>query len=345
VSSVVAFAPGRVNLIGDHTDHTGGLCFPIAIDRGITVDATLGGQRVRLRSDTEDGVADLPLDLEASAARAVEPPWARYVAGVVAELAPATGIDGRVSTTLPAGVGLSSSAALEVAVALALGADLTDPVALARRCQRAEHAARGVPTGILDQLASLSGRFGCALLLDCTALTVTPVPLPDDVEWVVIAPDEARSLGTSAYAERVAELGRSAAVIGPLRTATAADVERLADPVLRRRARHVVTENARVREFAAAVAAGDVATAGALMGDSHRSLSADFESSTTAIDALCAELDRRPGVLGARITGGGWGGAVVALCRPGALDGFPGAITVRPSDGAARHGADGPART
>jgi galactokinase len=332
VTTVVAFAPGRVNLIGDHTDHTGGFCFPMAIERGVTVRATEGGSRVRLRSATESGLADIALDV--IDARTAEPPWARYVAGVVGQVRPAAGIDGVVSSTLPAGVGLSSSAALEVAVALALGADPGDPVALARRCQAAEHAARGVPTGILDQLASIAGRSGCGLLLDCTALTVTPVLLPGDVEWVVVLPDVGRSLAASGYAERVAELRIAEAAIGPLRTANADDVVRLTDPVVRRRARHVVTENERVHEFAAALGAGDAVRAGALMRDSHHSLSADFESSTAAIDELCRGLDATPGVFGARITGGGWGGAVVALTRPGALAGLSGAVVVTPGPGA-----------
>jgi galactokinase len=332
VTTVVSHAPGRVNLIGDHTDHSGGFCFPIAIDSGITVTATVGGRRVRLRSESQPGVADLALDV--GDPRTVEPPWARYVAGVIAQLQPTIGLDGVITSTLSSGIGLSSSAALEVAVALALGADPSDAVALARRCQAAEHAARGVPTGILDQLASIAGRAGCGLLLDCTALTVAAVPLPDDVEWVVVTPDAERSLIESAYGQRVAELALAAADIGPLRAATANDVTRVADPVLRRRARHVVSENERVHAFAAAVAAGDVDTAGALMRASHWSLSVDFESSTPAIDDLCAALDRRAGVFGSRITGGGWGGAVVALSRPGALTGFPGALVVTPSAGA-----------
>jgi galactokinase len=334
VTTVVSHAPGRVNLIGDHTDHTGGFCFPMAIGQGVTVRATIGGDRVRLRSAAEAGLADIPLDVAASGVRVAEPPWARYVAGVVSQLRPAAGIDGVVTSTVPAGVGLSSSAALEVAVALALGADPAEPVALARRCQAAEHAARGVPTGILDQLASISGQSGCGLLLDCTALQVTPVPLPADVDWVVVLPGAGRSLAASAYAQRVAEVATAEAAIGPLRAATAADVARLTDPVVRRRARHVVSENERVHAFAAAIGAGDIAAAGALMGASHRSLRDDFESSTPAIDALCAALDERAGVLGSRITGGGWGGAVVALTRPGALDGFPRAVVVTPGRGA-----------
>ena len=165
------------------------------------------GDRVRIRSETEPAVADLPLDIAEPAA--VEPAWARYVAAVVAELRPAVGLDAEITSDLPQGVGLSSSAALEVAVALALGADTSDPLALAQLCRAAEHAARQVPTGILDQLASICGRAGHGLLIDCRSLDVTPVPLPpsDEVEWRVITPARGRDLAASQYADRVAELG------------------------------------------------------------------------------------------------------------------------------------------
>ena len=171
---VRAFAPGRVNLIGDHTDTTGGLVLPMAIHLGTTVDVERGGDEVRLRSDTEAEPAAVALDV-ADPAQA-SPAWARYVAGVVAAVRPAAGAVGTVATTLPVGAGLSSSAALEVAVALALGFT-GSPVALASACQRAEHAASGVPSGIMDQLASAAGVAGAALLIDCTTLERTPVPL------------------------------------------------------------------------------------------------------------------------------------------------------------------------
>ena len=335
--SVETFAPGRVNVIGDHTDYTGGWCLPIAIDLGVTVvGQTVAERRVRLRSDAESVAADVALDLDDPTG--VEPPWARYVGAVVAQLRPQHGFDGTVRSTLPTGVGLSSSAALEVAVALALGADDSDPVGLARLCQAAEHAARGVPTGILDQISSICGVAGHALLLDCHAVRVTPVALPGDeeIEWVVVVPPAGRDLGTSGYADRVTELARAEREIGPLRTASEADLDRLSDPVVRARAMHVVTENARVHTFVEAITSGDVVAAGALMNDSHVSLTRDFESSTPAIDALCERLVAAPGVLGARITGGGWGGSVIAMARPGTLAGWPGALVVTPGDGATR---------
>ena len=334
---VVARAPGRVNIIGDHTDYTGGLCLPMAIDMGVTIEGRrIAGGPVQLTSDSEPEPAVVPLD--AAEPSRLEPAWARYVAGVVAQVRPADGFEGTVRSTLPTGVGLSSSAALEVAVALAIGADDSDPVALARLCQAAEHAARGVPTGILDQISSICGVAGHALLLDCHAVVVAPVrlPPPDVAEWVVLVPTGSRDLATSGYSERVVELGRAEAEVGPLRLATLDDVSQIAEPVVRRRARHVVTENGRVQAFAEVIGSGDLDAAGALMNESHASLRDEFESSTPAIDRLCADLAETDGVFGARITGGGWGGSVIALALPGVLAGRDGAWVVRPSDGASR---------
>lgn len=335
-STIHTRAPGRVNLIGDHTDYTGGLCLPMAIDRAIEVVGTVVDGPVRLASAGERD-AVVPLDIGDPAR--LDPEWARYVAGVVHELRPRRGFTGTVTTTVPTAAGLSSSAALEVAVALALGADATDVVALARLCQRAEHLARGVPTGLLDQLAVIGGVEGHAILLDCASLTLTPVALPaaTDAEWVVIHVSS-RSLSDSGYGARVAELADAEAAIGPLRLAGLGDVDAIDDPVVRARARHVVTENARVREFTAAIASGDLALAGAVMNTSHASLRDDFDNSTALIDELCSGLTRRPGVYGARITGAGWGGCIVALAEPGAIDidSYPRAWSVRPSSGASR---------
>jgi galactokinase len=328
-------APGRVNIIGDHTDYTGGVCLPMAIDRSIEIHGSPSDDAfVRLSTD---GEADAVVALDVETPDVVDPEWARYVAGVVAEARPTRGFRGTVTSSLPAGAGLSSSAALEVACALALGVDASDPVALARLCQRAEHRARGVPTGLLDQLAVIGGVAGHGLLLDCTELTLTPVPLPppSDAEWLVIHAG-ARSLAQSGYTERVHELAAAESAIGPVRRASLTDLDAIDDPVVRRRARHVVSENRRVHEFAAAIAAADLGEAGEVMNASHASLSDDFQSSTAAIDELCRELIATPGVLGARITGGGWGGCVVALARPGAIDpsGFRRAWVVEPSAGA-----------
>ena len=317
---MVARAPGRVNLIGDHTDYTGGLVMPFAIDRvtevrGVRIDDAV----VELRSSLQDATALVPLDV--SDPPSLQPAWARYVGGVVQVLGPATGFRGTVTSTVPQGSGLSSSAALEVAVALALGAPADDPLALARLCQRAEHAAVGVPSGIMDQLASAAGVEGHVLVIDCHTLRVQPVPLPTEAQVVVIHSGQERTLAGSAYAERVAQCAAAEAQIGPLRLAAVADIHAVSDALVRSRARHVVSENARVRDFAAALSAGDLTAAGELMVASHRSLASDYDVSTAVLDDLVEGLCGTPGVYGARLTGAGFGGCVVALCRPGALDG------------------------
>jgi galactokinase len=325
---VFARAPGRVNLIGDHTDYTGGLVLPMAIDFDTAVRGhTINEPVVRLRSKHFDGLAEIRLD-EADPS-GVEPPWARYVAGVVHEFRPALGFEGDITSTVPIGAGLSSSAALQVAVTFALGG--TDPLAVARLCQRAEFIATGVPCGIMDQLTSTSGIAGHALLIDCHSLEIMPVPMPDDLDVVVVHSGEQRTLGDTAYRQRVAECAAAEKLIGPLRQSSSADLARIDDPVVRARARHVISESARVRDFAAALAAGDRRIAGALMTASHASLRDDYEVSTEALDALVDQLTAKPGVHGARLTGAGFGGCVVALCERGALrEGW----RVRPSRGA-----------
>lgn len=315
MSLVRARAPGRVNLIGDHTDYTGGLVLPMAVDLETVVTGERTGDRVVLRSKAEGApLCDVSLDVDDP--RTVEPPWARYVAGVVATTRPATGFVGDVSTTLPLGAGLSSSAALEVAVALALGFKGPD-IELAQRCRDAEELAAGVPCGIMDQLASVAGHEGHALRVDCATLEWVAVPVPPELDVVVVHSGVTRHLAGSEYAARRAECEAAEAEIGPLRDATHADVARLSNPVLRRRAHHVVTENQRVADFGAALAAGRVDELGPLMAASHASLRDDFEVSTPELDALVATLSATSGVVGARMTGAGFGGCVVALARRG----------------------------
>ena len=314
---IVARAPGRVNLIGDHTDYSAGFVCPMAIDLATTVRLDVGGDRVELTSRDEPERASVALDVTDPAA--VRPAWARYVAGVVAAVRPRVGGRGTVETTLPVGGGLSSSAALEVAVALALGADDGDRGALAAACQRAEQLASGVPCGPMDQLVVAGAVAGHALLIDCRSLERTPVPIPAGIEVVVVDSGQARRLEESAYATRRAEVEAAARALGAeLRDLSPADVEGMTDQRLRKRARHVVSENHRVHAFTVALASGDLAAAGAAMTESHTSLRDDFEVSTAALDALVERLAATPGVWGARLTGAGFGGCAVALTEPGA---------------------------
>ena len=312
-------APGRVNLIGDHTDYTGGLVFPMAIDRGTTITYRPASDRITLTSDAEPDALDVALPVTGDSS-VIAPAWARYVAAMAAELGSTTGIAGSISSDIPVGAGLSSSAALECAVGLALGFDGT-PTGLALAAQRAEHAATGVPTGIMDQLCIAAATDGNATMIDCHSLQITQVRVPTDVD-VVVEFIAHRTLVGSAYADRVAECARAEAVIGPLREATLDDIGRARhhlDDIAWRRARHVVTENERVRAFASALRGGDYTRAGRLMNASHDSSRADFETSTTEMDAAVDRLSNAPGVFGARMTGGGFGGCVVALCEPGSL--------------------------
>jgi galactokinase len=328
---VVATAPGRVNLIGDHTDTTGGWCLPMAIDLATVVEGERGGDAVVLESDAEPGRVVVPLDVTDPGA--VEPGWGRYVAGVVAETGPAAGFTGTVRTALPVGAGLASSAALEVAVALALGFD-DDRFALARACQRAEADASGVPCGVMDQLTIAIAVAGHALLLDTETLGGVLVPIPDGVEIVAVHTGEPRALAGSAYASRRREVEHAETIVGPLRDAAVEDLDAIHDAVVRRRARHVVTENARVRDAAVALGRDDAERVGALMVESHVSLRDDFQVSTPALDALVARLLATPGVFGARLTGAGFGGCAVALTRPGAIEPGPGVWHLRPSGAA-----------
>ena len=272
-------APGRVNLIGEHTDYSDGWCLPLAIDRECRIRHTPTTERVvRARSAELPGTVEVPLDGPAPPAGAPLGPLRgrrdrRWSAGSGHEVA---GADLAVHSTVPAGAGLSSSTALSVALVLALlppdAPERADRDRLARLALAAEVAATGVPGGLLDQMASLYGRAGHALLLDCRALTVEPVPIPADLAILVVHSGIARELADSEYAARRAACEAAAARIGvpALRDATPDQVAD--DPI----ARHVVTENARVLECATALAAGDLDAVGPILLAGHASLRDDF---------------------------------------------------------------------
>jgi galactokinase len=315
-------APGRANLIGEHTDHTDGLVLPAAIDRTVTLEAELGGDLIALTSADAAGAVVVGAD-------GATPPasgWGRFVAAVAAELdelgrAP-VGMRGRLRSDLPQGAGLSSSAALEVVVGLALcaAADLDlDPLELAAVCRRAERRAVGVPSGIMDQAASVLGRADHAVRLDCGTLEHRLVPLPEDHLLLVIDSGVQRELESSGYAERTRELAAALPVLRGRRPSEVGleELEGLLDgvePVPARRLRHVVTENARVRATEAALLAGDLRRVGELFDEGHASLRDDYEVTVPELDTL-VQAARERGATAARMTGAGFGGAIVALVR------------------------------
>jgi galactokinase len=304
----------------------------MAIDREVRVTFTpRAGGKVTVRSSELEGVVELPGH--------TMPEWGRTVAATLRVLddlgrAP-VGFDATVTSTVPPASGLSSSAAFEVALVL-VAADVAamsiGGIELARAAQAIEHRATGVPCGVMDQMASVFGRAGHALLLDCRTLDVTPVALPDDVAVVVVHSGIARRLEDSAYAERRAACEAVAARLG---VATLRDAE--PDAVAGDRiARHVVSENGRVRAFADAMTGGDLEGCGRLMLESHASLRDDFAVSTVELDTLVDRL-MEAGAYGARLTGAGFGGCVVALCprdRAAAIAQQTDGWIVRAADGA-----------
>jgi galactokinase len=310
-------APGRVNLIGDHTDYNEGFVLPLALDFDCTVRAEPREDgRVVLHSLDRAGQVDVAAD-GSTDPTTVDPSWGRYAAGVVRTLAErgreAAGIEATITSTIPLGGGLSSSAALEVAISLALcdAAGFSLPaLELAQACQEAEIVATGVPCGIMDQLASLAGSRDRALLIDCRSLEIERIPLPPRLAVLVINSGMPRQLVDSAYAERRRACETAAARLGlaALRDATP---EQVADEP---RARHVVSENARVLAAAEALASGDLPTLGRLLSESHASLRDDFEVSTHELDVLVEKLIEA-GALGARLTGAGFGGCVVGVAH------------------------------
>jgi len=333
-----AFAPGRVNLIGEHTDYTGGLVLPMALDMGITITGSATGDRLDLHSEQLE--TSLLTGLPVTSDLPGNPSWGRYVAAVARKLDLTTGFTGTISSTLPAGgTGLSSSSALTIAAMLAFGALEEDTIErrkeLAELARITEAEASGVLSGIMDQLISITAIEGHASMIDCHTLEITPVRMPDDVEVMVFHSGQPRLLADSEYNVRRAACETIETMVGPLRTATLVDVEALDDPVLRRRGRHVVSENQRVRDFVSALESGDLAGCGVLLAEGHRSLSEDYEVSTPVVDEIQARVSAMPGVYGARMVGGGFGGSLVALVEPGTeIDVDTWTIRARPGPGA-----------
>lgn len=322
----IVSAPGRVNLIGEHTDYNQGWVLPVAIERSIQMVVRRRSDRLvtlRSGSDTREVTIDLAVPI-----RPGNIPWGRYVEGVLAGYQALgwtiPGFDAQFSATLPAGGGLSSSAALELAAASAIETlcqKSLPPLQRALLCQSAEHDFANVPCGIMDQFAITFARSGHALLLDCRSREMSHVPFTSGgVVFLVINSGVKHALADGAYAKRRAECGAAA---GCLKVPSLREVGRdllrdkgsiLSEP-LGRRVRHVVSENERTLLFVEALQRSDWTAAGRLMYESHQSLSADYEVSCPELDLLVALAREIPGVYGCRMTGGGFGGCAIALIQ------------------------------
>jgi galactokinase len=340
----VAVAPGRVNLIGEHTDYNDGFVLPMAIDRHLAIAFAPRRDRVLRVVTSEFGeMRELSLDVlerRSATAPAKHSPrggWFGYVAGVAWAMLGAGhvlgGADLAIASEVPIGAGLSSSAALEMAVARALGAavDLPwDPRRAARLAQQAEHEFAGVDCGIMDQLSVSLAREGCALLIDCRALETRDVPIPETARLVVFDSGVRRELASSAHNERVASCRRVVAVLQQRHSwvralrdvddALLAEVAGSLDPSDVRRASHVIAENRRPAALADAFAAGHLDRAGRLLMHSHASLRDLYEVSSPELDALVDLAIVQPGCTGARLTGAGFGGCVIALVEEGSVE-------------------------
>ena len=324
-AEIAASAPGRVNIIGEHTDYNGGFMLPIALPH--RTDVLLSRRRDRLiwvRS--LDVVASSPLALYVLGEERRQGGWLDYIQGVTRMAGSVRnsvlGCNLMISSTVPIGKGLSSSAALQVSLLRALNRawDLDlDSLSIAKLAHRAETEFVGAPVGMMDQMAASLGTQNTALLIDARSLSYEPVPIPEAVELAVLDSGISHNHASGEYRVRRRQCEEAATTLGvaQLRDLTEADLPKLGQlaPTLARRARHVITENARVLGTVRALRAGDISTAGRLVSASHTSLRDDFDVSTSEIDQLVDIAISEPEVLGARITGGGFGGAVVALCQ------------------------------
>lgn len=318
---VTAFAPGRVELLGNHTDYNDGVALAAAIDRGVTIRAEkLDGDRVEVRSETNGREVSVSLhDLR----RLDEERWANYPVGVLKILREAGfeigGMRLNVSSNLPPGSGLSSSAAFEVATAVAalelFGLSI-EPMALAKLCQKAENDFVGVRSGLLDQATSVFGKEGEAVLLDFRATTSRTVPMPPAGALLIVDSGVPHQLTGGEYNERRNQCHAAAEALGvtALRDVTSDELStKSLDPLLRARALHIVGENERVLAGALALESGQMGKFGQLMFQSHESSKHNFQNSTSFLDALVEIAASIDGVFGARLTGGGFGGATVWL--------------------------------
>ncbi|HYL73551.1 MAG TPA: galactokinase [Bryobacteraceae bacterium] len=324
----IARAPGRVNLIGEHTDYNLGFVLPIAIDLACyAASAPNRDGLLRVHSENLQQARQWPLEQIPNLKPTGD--WSDYIIGIARQLPLGRGRNLLVHSTVPLGSGLSSSASLEVSTALALGwqGDLPN-LELAKLARRAENEFIGLPTGIMDQYTSVFGRENAALCIDCRSLTAEPVDLPRGVAFIAVNSMVKHQLGQSAYRQRVEECAAAARALGleSLRDATPGQLPQILEPITQKRARHIVTENQRVLDFVEACRQNQPAIMGRLLVDSHTSLRDDYQVSCAELDFLVDKSLSIEGVYGARMTGGGFGGCIVALIELAAAANFETAI-------------------
>jgi galactokinase len=333
--SILARSPGRVNVIGEHTDYNDGFVLPMAIDRAVWI-------ALRPRADNQVHVRSLDFyetgRFDLASFRHANEGWLEYIKGTAWALLEAghslTGWEGVVAGDVPIGAGLSSSAALELATARALAAVSNldwNPAEMARLAQKAENEWVGLNCGIMDQMISASGRAGHAVLIDCRSLQTTAVPLPPDTTIVVMDTATRRGLVDSAYNERRAQCEAAAKYfeVAALRDVSMVHFEERSaglEPLIRKRARHVISEDERTMQAVRAMHRGDAYRLGLLMDASHASLRDDFEVSSPELNIMVEIAQKQAGCFGARMTGGGFGGCAVALVRSSQVEAFAASV-------------------
>lgn len=329
-------SPGRVNLIGEHTDYNDGFVMPMALEFATTLSFQVRKQPISsiiLKSTNLNETATVDLSQLDSANKIGG--WAGYIAANASVLQQHVGqalkgFEGQVSSDVPIGAGLSSSASFSCAILRALchvNEIDWDPIVMAKLAQKAENEYVGVNCGIMDQLICTTAQKGFAMQIDCRDLSLTPVPLPDDIAVVVMDTNTRRGLVESAYNERRMQCEQAANALGvsKLREANISDLERIKDSIdvlTYQRAKHVISENERVLQAAKAMQANDLKTLGACLNESHRSLDQDFEVTNGALNTLVAIAQAQSGCIGARMTGAGFGGCAVAFVEQNHVEAF-----------------------
>lgn len=313
--NLIAQAPGRVNLIGDHTDYASGFAMPIAINLQLQIKATpTSGTKITAFSHQLNELIEVDINdrrIEHSSQSQLE----RFIKAAVTVIKDVNASKLEITSDLPISSGLSSSAAFSVALLMSLGFKYNSKLELAKAAQKTEHLATGVPCGLLDQIAITMAEAGKALLINFSELSISSIPIPNEAVFLVIHSGIYRTLENQAYADRVKQADALAKLLGPLNEVGLEDLKSIKDPLLKRRAVHIITENERVKQASEALKQNDLSCFGQLLYQSHESLSKNYDVSTKEIDQIINYLKSIKEVIGARLTGAGFGGCIIAVLK------------------------------